>query len=164
MERFGHGTDGAATGGLAALKAEDARRARQYTIFLVDDDPDDRSLTLKELEKSPQVYNVQTFETGDRLMAHLSEDGFYRSRVMQKMPLLVLLDVYMPGTDGLGILGMLRGHPATKDIPVAVVTSDTSARTAMDARLLGASACISKPVRLADIHAMLAGETRLPEA
>jgi CheY-like chemotaxis protein len=44
------------------------------------------------------------------------------------MPGLVLLDMGMPVTSGLCVLDVMRAHPATKDVPVIMLTTDTRPR------------------------------------
>lgn len=146
---------------LSAFKKLEKKPA-QYTIFLVDDDVDDRMQAMKELKKSPYVYNVHSFESGDKLMAYLVSEGFYSSRLMQQMPTLVILDIHMPGTDGIEILRDLKEHPLTKDIPVIMATSDASSKSTLEAYQLQANAYIPKPIKLGSIHNVIVNGSGWP--
>jgi CheY-like chemotaxis protein len=58
-------------------------------------------------------------------------------------PQIIVLDVMMPQVDGWRLLGRLRQHPATSDVPIVVCTIMAQEELAFT---LGASACLRKPV------------------
>ena len=60
-------------------------------------------------------------------------------------PQLIVLDVMMPGLDGLGALRQLKGNPATRDIPVVVLSAKGHALTKVEAELAGAVLFLAKP-------------------
>ena len=60
-------------------------------------------------------------------------------------PQLIVLDVMMPGLDGLGALRQLKENPATKDIPVVVLSAKGHALTKVEAKLAGAALFLTKP-------------------
>jgi CheY-like chemotaxis protein len=61
------------------------------------------------------------------------------------LPQLILLDVMMPGLDGLGALRQLKENPSTKDIPVVVVSAKGHALTKFEAEQAGAAMFLTKP-------------------
>ena len=63
----------------------------------------------------------------------------------KERPDLILLDATMPVMDGLEALGALKANPATKDIPVVMLSSDSAKDNIERARSLGALNFISKP-------------------
>jgi two-component system response regulator MprA len=69
-------------------------------------------------------------------------------------PDLILLDVNMPGTDGLTLLGSLRQRGLT--IPIFVITGYDQAGLAQKARQLGATQFLVKPVDLRKLDALIA--------
>ncbi len=127
----------------------------QYTVFLVEDDTDDRRQAVEELRKSPYVYNVRCFESGDQLMGHFASEGYYSGNLMRFIPTLILLDIHVPGASGLDILQELKEHPLTEDIPVIMLTGDTSAHAAQEAQQYGANAFIEKPLKLDHVHEVI---------
>jgi CheY-like chemotaxis protein len=128
----------------------------KYTVFVVDDNADDRLQALKTLQKSPYVYNAHCFENGDKLMEHLVAEGFYANSIIRNMPLLIILDMNMPGTtNGMQILRGLREHAMTKNIPIIMLTNDTSGARMLEAHHLSANAYIPKPLRLASLHEVI---------
>jgi CheY-like chemotaxis protein len=60
-------------------------------------------------------------------------------------PNLIVLDVLMPGLDGLGALKQLKENPATKKIPVIVLSGKGHALTRVEAERAGAVLFLSKP-------------------
>ena len=80
-------------------------------VLVVDDDPDIRMLLTMNLEMSG--YLVTEAENGHQA------GELARSLV----PDLIVLDLMMPGVDGLGVLEGLKANPVTKDIPVVMLTA-----------------------------------------
>ena len=58
---------------------------------------------------------------------------------------LIVLDVIMPGLDGLGALRQLKENPATKNIPVVVLSAKGHALTRVEAEQAGAAIFLTKP-------------------
>ena len=68
-------------------------------------------------------------------------------------PALILLDINMPGVDGLEILAYLRREPRLVPVPVIVITSDDQPETrAPDVMKGGANAMIIKPATLESLE------------
>jgi two-component system alkaline phosphatase synthesis response regulator PhoP len=128
------------------------------TILIVDDEREIRELLRYNLER--EGYQVLTAQAG--------EEGL--SRIFSAHPDLVLLDLLLPGLNGLEILREVRNEPSTKDLPIVLLT----ARGAEMDKLLGfergADDYITKPFSprevIARIDAVLrrARAPREPEA
>ncbi|MDD2882336.1 MAG: response regulator [Rhodoferax sp.] len=65
---------------------------------------------------------------------------------LQELPQLVVLDVKMPGMSGIEMLGHLRADPRTADIPVILLSADTSEQNELAGLNLGADDYLVKPV------------------
>lgn len=63
-------------------------------------------------------------------------------------PSVILLDINMPGVDGLEVLGYLRREPRLLRVPVVVITSDDQPETRTRALRRGANGIIIKPATL----------------
>jgi CheY-like chemotaxis protein len=70
-------------------------------------------------------------------------------------PDLILLDINMPGVDGLEILGYLRREPRLINVPVVVITSDDQPETRERVLKGGANAMIIKPATLDSLETNL---------
>lgn len=71
------------------------------------------------------------------------------------VPDLILLDINMPGIDGLEVLAYLRREPRLNAVPVIIVTSDDQPETRRRAFQVGAQGFILKPVTLDVIESEL---------
>ncbi|MGB5079857.1 MAG: response regulator [Burkholderiales bacterium] len=66
--------------------------------------------------------------------------------VIADQPDLVVLDIFVPYLDGFEMLAALQSDPATRGIPVIVLTGHSDDETFSRARQLGAAAFLTKPV------------------
>lgn len=80
-------------------------------IWIVDDDA-----TIRDIE----VYTLNT--TGFEAVGFPGGEEMFAALETQ-MPQLIVLDIMMPGDDGITILKKLRENPATKDIPIIMATA-----------------------------------------
>jgi CheY-like chemotaxis protein len=90
--------------------------AGRTTVLVVDDDDDIRGLVRVVLERGGHA--VVGAADGEEAL-----DAVARAR-----PDLVLLDVNMPGIDGVEVTRRLRASPATRTLPVVLMTADVAAR------------------------------------
>lgn len=67
------------------------------------------------------------------------------SRARSEMPDVILLDMMMPGMDGVATLRELRGDPQTTRIPIVFLTAKSGATDAERLLEMGASGIILKP-------------------
>ncbi|TLN01314.1 response regulator [bacterium] len=59
----------------------------------------------------------------------------------------VTLDVDMPGMDGLELTRLLRAHPATRTLPVLILTTEATDQRKQEGRAAGATGWLVKPFR-----------------
>jgi CheY-like chemotaxis protein len=115
-------------------------------ILLVEDNPDDVILTKKALEKSTVPYRLEVAEDGVEALDYLFGHGKYAGRDIKQLPEVVLLDLKMPRVDGLEVLKRIRANPATKLLPVVILSSSTMDRDVISSFELGCNSLITKPV------------------
>src|ERR1041384_1123320 len=92
-------------------------------ILLVEDNPDDVTLTKRALKKNNIVNEVVTAPDGAEALDYLWGKGRHSGRDMSIMPAIVLLDLKLPKIDGLEVLRQLRANAKTKLLPVVILTS-----------------------------------------
>ena len=80
-------------------------------IFCVEDDGNIRELVVYTLETTG--FEARGFEDGASFFKALAE----------KLPELILLDIMLPGTDGMEVLKKLKMSARTKNIPVIMLTA-----------------------------------------
>jgi two-component system response regulator len=117
----------------------------QRSILLIEDNPDDRALTLRALEKNKILNPVITAEDGVEALDILLRRGAHAGDWTSN-PALVLLDLKLPKIDGLEVLRALRADPRTKLLPVVVLTSSREEQDLIASYSLGANSYIRKPV------------------
>lgn len=127
----------------------------KYTVFLAEDDSLDRNTILQTLQRSPYVHNVHWFDTGDRMLKHFVYEGYYSGTLIHSIPTLVLLDVSLPGTNGMDILKRLKENPLTCEIPVVMITGNMAEDAARTAYRLKANAFMVKPLHLDRVHEVM---------
>ena len=109
-----------------------------YSIYIADDEKNIRDLIKSFLESDG--YRVWAFETGDALM-----------EAFQAAPAdLVILDIMMPGTDGLTICQQLR---AKTDVPIIMLTAKDSEYDYVQGITIGSDDYLTKPFHSADAGA-----------
>lgn len=115
-------------------------------IVLVEDNPDDAALTMRAFSKSTLVNEVRWFADGVEVLEYLHGTGRYAHRDASVLPEVILLDVKLPRMNGLEVLAQLRAHPATKYVPVVMLTTSQEQDDLVRSYSLGANSYIRKPV------------------
>ena len=105
-------------------------KAMSSLIYLADDDPGLLEVFSAFLENAG--FDVKSFPTGDELAAEFN----------MREPDLVVLDVMMPGTDGLTVCKNLR---AKSDVPIVILTAKDSEMDYMHGLAIGADDYLTKP-------------------
>lgn len=112
------------------------RLARAPHVLIVDDDREFLELAAATL--TGEGFHVDTaLSAGDALV-----------RAVRDPPDLILLDILLPGTDGIDVLEALRAEPETHDIPVIACTSLGERDSAALLTRLGFDALLAKPFDL----------------
>ncbi len=102
-------------------------------ILVVDDEEDILELVSYNLAR--EGFRVACASTG--------EDGLEKARM--KLPDLVILDLMLPGVDGLDVCKQLKGDPKTSHIPIVMLTAKGEEADMVTGLELGADDYIAKP-------------------
>lgn len=118
---------------------------RGTPVLVVDDTPLNVKLlsVLLELEGC----EVRTAESAEQALALLID---YR-------PALVLLDIRLPGMDGLALARRLRSEPAHRDLAIVAVTASAMKGDEDEALAAGCDAYVTKPIDTRALPGLLAG-------
>lgn len=111
----------------------------KLSIYVVEDDESIRTMVVYALNGSG--YEARGFPGGRSFYAAVNE----------KKPDLVLLDIMLPGEDGLSILKHLRAAPETSQMPVIMLTAKTAEMDKVRGLDLGADDYISKPFGILEL-------------
>jgi CheY-like chemotaxis protein len=114
--------------------------SKLFQILLVEDDPFDADLTTRELIKIPLANDIVHFHTGDEALKWLLDQDPIEIAV-------ILLDLNMPGMNGIEFLQQVKSHARLRKIPVVVITSSQEHPDVQICYDLGVNAYATKPVR-----------------
>ncbi|MEX2274363.1 MAG: response regulator [Actinomycetota bacterium] len=108
-------------------------------ILIVDDEPDVLMLCRVNLEHAG--HEVAECENGTDALA----------RAAEWLPDLIVLDVMLPGRDGFAVLAELRERPATRDVPVVMLTAKVQREDQIRGWSAGANGYLTKPFSPIDL-------------
>jgi len=107
-------------------------------ILIVEDNEKNRKLIRDVL----QVKGYQTIET------ETAEEG--HNLAVENHPALILMDIQLPGIDGMTALKQLRADPITKTIPVIAITASAMSYNRQTMLAEGFNGYQSKPISVKD--------------
>jgi two-component system, response regulator len=108
-------------------------------ILLAEDNAEDAEMTIRALKRNNLANHLHWVKDGAEALDYLLGTA--------QLPKLVLLDIKMPKVDGIEVLRRLKENPATRNIPVVVMTSSNEERDVVDSYRLGVNSYIVKPVQ-----------------
>lgn len=116
-------------------------------VLLVEDNPSDAELTIRELKKHHLANNLFHAIDGEEALAFIFATGkFEGERDITHPPKLVLLDIQMPKINGIQVLEKIKSDERTKNTPVVMLTSSKEDPDIQKCYKLGANSYIVKPV------------------
>jgi two-component system cell cycle response regulator DivK len=120
-------------------------------ILIVEDNEKNRKL----------VRDVLTFKGYRLAEAETGEDGVRLAKALR--PDLVLMDIQLPGMNGIAALGQIREDPTIRDTPVIAVTASAMTQDRQKIMAAGFNGYQSKPINVKDflaaVRAMLDSRT-----
>jgi len=119
-------------------------------ILVVEDNAANQMLAREVLELAG--YEVEVASTASQALDHLKNSK----------PALILMDVELPGKDGLSLTRLLKSMSPTTAIPVVAMTAHTSLQWRTDALAAGCAGFISKPIDVRTFSARV-GEFLAPK-
>src|SRR5947208_1012454 len=118
-------------------------------ILIVEDNEKNRKLVRDVLQH--RGYRTLEAETG--------EDGVRLAR--EHHPALILMDIQLPGIDGIAALGQLRSDPATRAVPVIAVTASAMTHDRQKIMAAGSDAFLTKPINQPELLARVRSLLRI---
>jgi DNA-binding response OmpR family regulator len=119
------------------------KEANRGRILIVDDDPNTLEILRRWLAR--EGYTTVSADNGPAGLEALGKDPVD----------VILLDVMMPGMDGLQVCEKLREHTAWRSIPVVLLTAKDDIETRSRGMQLGVSEYLTKPVNKLELFARL---------
>lgn len=115
-------------------------------ILLVEDNRMDVELTLDAFQEVRLMNPVHVAMTGPEALDYLFGRGKYANREAYPLPMLVLLDLKLPGMDGFEVLRQIKSTPILKRLPVIILTSSKEEVDRTLSYDIGANSYLVKPV------------------
>lgn len=114
------------------------------TILIVDDSPVSSKIISRMLKKNSDYYSVKIWDGPECI-----------KKAKEVKPDLILLDIQMPGMNGIEVCKVLRKDEQTYDIPVIFVTASTDNETLKEAFESGGTDYVRKPVNKIELLARI---------
>lgn len=125
------------------------------TILLVEDNPDDVELALMGFAKNDSCYDIEVVNSGEDALEFLFATGRHADRCPTRNPNLILLDIKLPGINGLTVLQRLRKHPCYEHTPVVILTTSDEKSDILIGYNMGVNSYLQKPVDFAAFSDLL---------
>lgn len=119
--------------------SQTAEAARLPRILIVDDERKNRQLL--EVMLAGEGYQFRLAKSGEEALV----------MVASQRPDLILLDVMMPGMNGYEVATVLNTDPATRHIPIIIVTALNDTNSRLHGLSAGAVAVLTKPVQRSEL-------------
>jgi CheY-like chemotaxis protein len=116
------------------------------SILIVEDEEAHAELTERAIRKSGNANRIDIVYDGEQALDYLFNRGKFADKDKYPCPGLILLDIKLPGIDGIEVLKRIKEHPVLRKIPVIMLT--TSDREEDVAKSYGhyANSYLTKPV------------------
>ena len=124
-------------------RASTSSKSDGLKILVIDDTPSDLKLAQLVLETSG--HKVGGIDAAEKALQAIKKDR----------PQIILLDLVLPGVDGLALARMLKADPATRGIPLIAVTSFPERFPKAAALAAGCDAYLCKPVNTAELSSQI---------
>ena len=115
-------------------------------VLLVEDNLDDIELTRLAFDEAGITHPLVVVHDGAVALDWLFARGIHADRDRAQKPALVLLDLNLPKVDGREVLQAIRDNPATRSLPVVVMTTSAEPFDVEASYALGVNSYIQKPV------------------
>lgn len=118
---------------------------QELEILVADDDEGHLELVRRNLRRGGITNGIVVLSSGEAALDYIFMRGMYAKREVNGH-LLVLLDINMPGIDGVEVLRQVKADPKKRKIPVIMLTTTDDPREVERCYSLGCSVYITKPV------------------
>lgn len=121
-------------------------------VLLVEDNPGEARLTFETFRDANKAVRLHVVSDGVEAMSFLNREGPHAAA---PRPVLILLDLNLPKMDGREVLARIKGDPALKTIPIAILTTSDAESDIRKSYELQANCYLTKPVRLEEFETLV---------
>ena len=116
------------------------------TILLVEDEEAHAELTKRAIRKAGNANQVDIVSDGEQALDYLYNREKYADKKKYPVPGLILLDIKLPGIDGIEVLKRIKEDPDLKRIPVIMLTTSERDEDIVRSYEHYANSYLTKPV------------------
>jgi two-component system, response regulator len=125
-------------------------RDANMLILLIEDNQDHAELIIDALREHHLENEIVWLDTGEDGIDFLFRRGRFTDDPRTLRPILILLDIKLPGIDGIEVLKTIKLNPQTTDFPVVMLTTSREESEIMKSYSYHASSYIVKPLNFKD--------------
>jgi CheY-like chemotaxis protein len=126
-------------------------------VLHIEDDPNDRDLLAAAVQETEVPFQLYSASDAQQAIAFLTAASQSANRRRFPIPALVLLDLKMPGSNGIEFLKWMRAQPWLSGIPVVVLSGSEMEEDIRQAYANGANAFLVKPLGFNALMEMVQG-------
>jgi two-component system response regulator len=115
-------------------------------ILIVEDEEAHAELTKRAIRKAGNANRIDIVPDGEQALDYLFNRGEYSNKTEYPLPGLVLLDIKLPGIDGIEVLKLIKEDPHLKKTPVIMLTTSEREEDVSEAYMHYANSYLTKPV------------------
>jgi len=115
-------------------------------ILIVEDEEAHAVLTERAIRKTGNAGRVDVVGDGEQALDYLYHKGKYAEAAKYPLPGLILLDIKLPGMDGVEVLKRIKEDPRLKTIPVIMLTTSKREEDIARSYQFYANSYLTKPV------------------
>jgi CheY-like chemotaxis protein len=115
-------------------------------ILLVEDEEAHAELTSRAIRKAGNANRIDILTDGEEALDYVFNRAKYADKTKYPLPGLIMLDIKLPGIDGIEVLKQIKEHPVLKKIPVIMLTTSDREEDICRSYIHCANSYLTKPV------------------
>jgi CheY-like chemotaxis protein len=115
-------------------------------ILLVEDEEAHAELTKRAIRKAGNANRVDVLTDGEEALDYVFSRAKFADKTRYPLPGLIILDIKLPGIDGIEVLKQLKEHPVVRKIPVIMLTTSDREEDICRSYRHYANSYLTKPV------------------
>ena len=123
---------------------------REISVLLVEDNDDDRFLTMRLINKLPFSLKIETSKNGEEALKRILGEI-----AGAPLPSFVLLDLQLPKISGISLLASIREKYSQSEMPVIVLSSSDNPGDMKLCMEMGISGYLSKPLDPSELQGFI---------
>lgn len=126
-------------------------------VLMVEDERDHAELVMDALQEVVGIKRVIVIDNGETALDYMFRKGDYVDKTLSPRPRLILLDINLPGKNGLEVLRIIRNDKRFSTIPIVILTTSPSADAVKQTADLGANDYVIKPTDFSEFLKRVTG-------